>query len=88
VNCCVLPAGAESVPGVTAIEVNTAAVTVSVADPEIDPTFAIIVALPCARAVASPPLTVAIAGFEEVHVAVLVRFCVVPLLNEPVAVNC
>jgi hypothetical protein len=39
--------------------------------------------------VASPPLlTVAIVVAEEVQVAVLVRFCVVPLLYVPVAVNC
>jgi hypothetical protein len=35
-----------------------------------------------------PPLTVAIVAADEVQVAVLVRFCVVPLLYVPVAVNC
>jgi len=39
--------------------------------------------------VANPPaLTVAIEVADDVHAAVLVRFCVVPLLYVPVAVNC
>ena len=67
--------------GVTEIEVNTAAVTVSVAEPLIVPDLAVIVALPCATLVARPPLlTVAIDVAEEVQVALLVRFWVVPLL--------
>jgi hypothetical protein len=56
-------------------------VTVSVAEPLIVPDFDVIVALPCAVLVASPPLlTVAIDVAEEVQVALLVRFWVVPLL--------
>ena len=67
--------------GVTEIEVNTAAVTVNVAEPLIAPDLAVMVALPSATLVASPPLlTVATDFVEEVQVAVLVRFCVVPLL--------
>jgi hypothetical protein len=66
---------------VTAIEVNTAAVTVNVDDPLIVPEVAVMVVLPCATLVANPPpLTVAIVVAEEVQVAVVVRFCVVPLL--------
>jgi hypothetical protein len=67
---------------VTAIEVNTAAVTVSVAEPLVDPDLAVIVALPVATAVANPVVlfTVATVVFDELHVAVAVRFCVVPLL--------
>jgi hypothetical protein len=69
------------VVGVTEIEVNTAAVTVNVAEPLIVPDLAVIVALPCATLVARPPLlTVAIDVAEEVQVALLVRFWVVPLL--------
>ena len=65
----------------TEIEVNTAAVTVNVAEPLIVPDLAVIVALPCATLVARPPLlTVAIDVAEEVQVALLVRFWVVPLL--------
>lgn len=64
----------------TAIEVNTAAVTVRVAEPLIEPEEAEMVAVPCATAVASPALTVATEAAEDVHAAVLVKFCVVPLL--------
>ena len=67
--------------GVTEIEVNTAAVTVNVAEPLIVPEVAVTVVLPNATLVASPPLlTVAIEVAEEVQVAVEVRVCVVPLL--------
>ena len=68
--------------GVTAIEVNTAAVTVNVADPLIAPDVAVIVAVPCATLVAKPVLVLMVATdvFEEVQLAVVVRFCVVPLL--------
>jgi len=69
------------VAGVTEIEVKTATVTVNVAEPLIVPEAAVIVVLPDATLVASPPLlTVAIEVAEEVQVAVEVRVCVVPLL--------
>jgi hypothetical protein len=77
----VYPAAPDAVAGVTEIEVNTAAVTVNVAEPLIVPNFAVIVALPCATLVASPPLlTVATDVADEDQVVVLVRFCFVPLL--------
>ena len=68
--------------GVTAIEVNTAGVTVNVAEPLILPKVAVIVAVPCATLVANPVLALIVATdvFEEVQLAVVVRFCVVPLL--------
>ena len=75
--------------GVIEIEVNTAAVTVKVAEPLIAPEVAVMVVLPGAKLVASPPvLTVAIEIAEEVQVEVEVSVCVVPLLYVPVAVNC
>jgi hypothetical protein len=81
VNCCFSPAGTDGDAGVTAIEINTAAVTVRVAEPWIVPDVALIVAVPFATLVANPPLlTVAIVVADDVQVAVLVRFCVVPLL--------
>jgi len=46
VNCCVYPAATDAVPGVTAMEANTTAVTVSVAVPVIVPDVAVIVAVP------------------------------------------
>jgi hypothetical protein len=88
-NCWLLPAGTEAVAGVTEIEVSTAAVTVSVAAPPIVPMLAVIVAVPGSTPVASPLLlTVAIELAEEPHLAVPLRFCVLPLLYLPVAVNC
>jgi hypothetical protein len=69
------------VVGVTAIEVNTAAVTVNAADPLIVPEVAVIVAVPGVTLVASPTLlTVAIAVADELQLTPLVRFWVVPLL--------
>jgi hypothetical protein len=69
------------VVGVTAIEVNTAAVTVNIADPLIVPEVAVIVAVPGVTLVASPTLlTVAIAVADELQLTPLVRFWVVPLL--------
>lgn len=80
-NCCVLPAAIEGEAGVTEMEVNTAAVTVSVVEPLIVPDLAVIVADPCATPVAKPPLLiVAMVAAEELQVALLVKFCVVPLL--------
>lgn len=84
-----LPAATEAVVGVTKIEVSAAGVTVKVAEPLIVPDVAVMVAVPGATAVANPVFffTVAMEVADEVHVAVLVRFCDVPLLYFPVAVN-
>jgi len=70
------------VAGVTEIDASTAAVTVNVAEPLIVPEVAVIVAVPGATLVANPVwiLTVATEVFDEVQLAVVVRFCVVPLL--------
>ena len=55
--------------------------TVSVEDPLMVPDLAVMVAVPEATAVASPVvLMVATEVFEDVQVAVVVRFWVVPLL--------
>jgi hypothetical protein len=71
----------EAVLGVTATEVNTAAVTVSVADPLTVPEVAVIVAEPCSTLVANPLLlTVAIDVAEDDQVTLSVMFSVVPLL--------
>ena len=66
--------------GVTEIEVSTGDVTDNVAEPLIAPEVAVMVAVPCTTPVTNPAPTVAVAGADEVHMAVLVRFCVVPLL--------
>ena len=64
----------------TAIDFRVCPVTVNVADPEIVPEVAVIVALPCASDDASPALfTLATVPDDEVQVTDVVRFCVVPL---------
>ena len=79
VNCCVVPRGIVAVGGFIAIETSAAAVTVSTVELLTEPEVAVIVAVPSATLVASPMLLiVAVAGVSEDHVAVLVRFCVLP----------
>jgi hypothetical protein len=75
--------------GVTAIDWSVAAVTVSVAEPFIVPDVALMVEVPTPAPVARPAaVIVATVVVPELHVAVLVRFWVVPSLKVPVAVNC
>jgi hypothetical protein len=89
VNCAVLPAEIDGFVGVTAIETSTGGVTVSVVEPVIDPRVAVMVVDPVPVELASPvALIVAMPVADELHVAVLVRFCVLPSLYVPVAVNC
>jgi hypothetical protein len=62
-----------------AIETSDGAPTVSVVEPEIDPEAAVMDVLPAANPLASPPSVIeATLAAEDVHVTVLVRFCVVP----------
>jgi hypothetical protein len=71
------------------LKVGTAAFTVSVVEPWIDPDVAWIVDDPAATPVASPETeTVAAAVFDELHVAEFVMFWVLASENVPVAVNC
>ena len=81
------PAAIDAVAGVTAIETKTAGVTVSVTPGEVTPPrLAVIVVGPAAIPVATPEeLIVAVAVLEDVQVTPLVKFCVVELLNVPVA---
>src|SRR6202163_3847378 len=89
VNCCVPPFVTEGFAGVTAIDTSVAAVTVSVVLPVMLLEAAWIVVEPVVTAVAKPAaFIVATVTAEELHVAVLLRFCVVPSLNVPVAANC
>ena len=79
----------DALPGLTDSAVSTGPVTDNAAEPLMVPDVAVIIAVPCTIVVANPPLpTVATDGAEDVHVDVLDRFCVVPLLYVPVAVNC
>jgi hypothetical protein len=70
------------------MEVSVAAVTVTAAEPEMEPTDALTVALPTTIGNKTPlAFTVRMAGLELVHVAEAVRSCVLPSLKTPVAVR-
>src|SRR5438132_1440725 len=89
VNCWVWPLGTLADCGVIAIETSDAAVTVRTVEPVTDPEVALMVAVPVAMLVARPVLlTVATVVVSELHCTVFVMFCMVPLVNAPVAVNC
>ena len=77
-NCCVSPLAIDEFAGVTAIDINVAAVTVSVAMLLVTPPdAAVMFVVPVAKAVAKPVvLIVASAGVAEFHVTVLFRFAV------------
>src|SRR3954470_8121279 len=71
-NCWVSPAGMEGLAGVTAIDTNVGVVTVSDAEPLIDPAVAAMVVVPALAATADPRLpasllTLARAGCEELQ---------------------
>ncbi len=79
--------------GVTAIETRAAAATVRVVEPLTEPDVAVIVVVPCATLVARPApvpcaTMVATATLDELQVTEAVKFCVLPSVNVPVAVNC
>jgi hypothetical protein len=74
--------------GVTAIDTNTACPTLNVADPLIVPDVAVIVAVPTPCPPAKPPLPILAAVDDELQVTAPVRFCVLPSLYVPTAVNC
>src|ERR1700683_4524075 len=84
------------VSGATVIEVSVGAVAVTVrlTPGEVTPfTLALIDVIPTATPVANPRVPAVLLidakpAFDEVHVAVEVRFWVEPSLNVPVAVNC
>lgn len=88
-NCWVEPRPMLAEVGETATDTSAAAVTVKLVDPEIDPALAAMLAIPVLTLVASPvAFTVATFVAEDVHVTVLVRFCVLPSEKVPVADNC
>jgi hypothetical protein len=82
VNCCIVPFAIVALDGVTAMESSVGAetvVTVKAAFPLIDPDVAVMVAVPPPTPVARPvELIVAIVSAEELHVALAVRFCMLP----------
>jgi hypothetical protein len=89
VNCRVKPLARLGFEGVTAIDDNAAAVTVSTVEPFTPFRVAMIVEGPVASPVAKPALVmVATERVSEDHVTSVVKFCVELSVNVPVAVNC
>jgi len=90
-NWTVVPCAIDTVAGVTARELNTALVTLSVELAEMLPEAAEIDEVPSAIPTASPGVPFALmpatAGFVELHCTEVVRFCVLPSVKVPVAVN-
>jgi hypothetical protein len=85
----VLPNAMDALVGETAIETRAAGVTVRDALPLTPDDAALMFAEPTATLVAMPVLEmVATLVFDEVQVAELVKFLVLPSLYLPVAVNC
>jgi len=89
VNWSVSPLAIDKLGAVIAIDFSTAGVTVNVNVFEVTPPeLAVMAEVPMLTPVASPAvLMVATAGVAEFHVTVLVRFCVEPSVNVPVAEN-
>jgi hypothetical protein len=89
VNCFVVPFVIEGLAGVTAIDTSVGAVTVNSVVPSTAPEAASILLIPVATPVANPPAVIVTTPVVcEVHVAVLVKFCVELSEKVPVAVNC
>ena len=76
----VSPIGTVAVKGVTAIDTKVAAGTVMVAEPDLVPDMAVIVAVPADTPVATPVVdrTVPTRGLPEVQATVLLMLRVVP----------
>ncbi len=88
-NCKVSPLATEGFTGVTVMVESVACVTIKVPEPVTLLCSALMVVVPWIRLEARPCwFTVATSGLEEVHSAVLVKFCVEPSVNVPVATNC
>ncbi len=89
VNCSGIPAATEGSAGVTAMETSAGAVTVRVVEPETEPEVAEINEVPSLSVEAIPvALMVAVAVVAEAQVTEFVKFCVLPSVYVPMAVNC
>lgn len=79
VSCCVVLSAKLGLAGLMAIESSCGGVTVRLTAPETPLCVAVTVVVPVANPVARPPTAiVAAVGFDDVHVAEPVRFCVLP----------
>jgi hypothetical protein len=89
VNCWVVPSAIVGLAGVTAIDVTTTGVTVSVVVPPMSPSVAVIVETPVASVDArTVALTVATVVFADAQLTEFVSVLVEPSENVPVAANC
>lgn len=88
VTCWPVPKAMLAFAGVMAIEVRTAGITVKLADPLAAPDVAVIVTLPAARAVSIPELLMLARLPSEELQDTAARFCVLPSVKVPTAVNC
>ena len=85
-----MPLAIEELLALILIDCSVAALTVSGKLLEVIPFWVAVTLLePTAIPVAKPPLVAMLtaAVLDEAHVAVLLRFCVLPSLKVPVAVN-
>lgn len=92
-TCWVDPLGKVRGDGLKLIESSTAGLTVSVVLPLVVPWVALMMVVPCDRAVASPMVPVvmlmeATVAFEDDQLDVCVMSWIEPSVNVPVAVNC
>jgi hypothetical protein len=89
VNCSVNPIEGDVFGAVTLMDCSVGAVTVNAKLLDAIPLCVAVMLLePIAAPVAKPvALMLTVAGLELVQVAVLLRFCELPSLNVPVAVN-
>lgn len=73
-NCCVSPAGTDALPGLSAIDIRSGAVTATAVELVTVPEVALILAVPIAVPVTKPPAaTGATAGVSEAQVADCVK---------------
>jgi hypothetical protein len=88
VNCCPAPCTIVGADGVTAMETNAAAVTVTLAEPLTEPEVATTLAVPALCPKVMPePLTLTTPSGETLQTTELDRSCVLPSVNVPVADN-
>ena len=89
VNCTLVPLAIEELLALIVIDCSVAAVTANAKLLELIPFWVAVMLLePTAAPMARPvALMLTVAELEEVQVAVLVRFCVVPSVKVPIAVN-
>lgn len=87
-SCLNKPTTIVGLAGLMVMETTVALVTVRLAEALTEPEAAVMVVVPGASPEASPALTVAMLGWEEVHLTCEVISRVVPSLKVPTAENC